>query len=293
MKKTISLALGVIVALSALFVSCAGNDSYPCSVQISSTEGGKASITNHEGVSIEVLAGVAVEVVAVSDAGYEFIGWFVGNTKKSDKATWKFVAKEDLALTAMFERPKVDLGLSSGTKWAAYNVGAVKPEEYGGYYAWGETEEKTEYSWATYKWCQGTNDTMSKYCTNNLFGIVDNKTVLDLEDDAAYVKWGGDWRMPTKAEQEELRLVCNWEKETLNGVDGYRITGPNGNSIFLPSASYRYGTDIYDRGSCGDYWSGSLNSGFCSYACHLHFENKNEAWSSYRYYGRSVRAVCK
>lgn len=293
MKKVLSLTLGVIAVLLVLFVSCAGNDSYPCSIQVSSIEGGKASITNHEGTSIEILAGVAVEVVAVPDAGYEFIGWFVGKTKRNDGVTWKFVAKEDIVLTAMFARPKVDLGLPSGVKWATYNVGAVSPEECGGYYAWGETEEKADYSWATYKWCQGTDDTMSKYCTNGHLGTFDDKTVLDPEDDVANVKWGGAWRMPTKAEQDELRLECNWEKETLNGVDGYRVTGPNGNSIFLPAASYRYDTDIYERSSSGDYWSSSLSSEICRDAYYLNFENTSSVWTSARYYGRSVRAVCE
>ena len=79
----------------------------------------------------------------------------------------------------------VDLGLPSGTKWATCNVGATKPEEYGNYYAWGETETKTTYNWSTYKWCNGSAETQTKYCTNSDYGTVDNKTVLDLEDDAA------------------------------------------------------------------------------------------------------------
>ena len=185
----------------------------------------------------------------------------------------------------------VDLGLS--VKWATHNVGATKPEEYGGYYAWGETEEKENYSWGTYIWCNGSYNTMTKYCTSNSYGTVDNKTVLDPEDDVAHVKWGGDWRMPTKAEQDELRTNCTWEWTSLNGVNGYKVTGPNGNSIFLPAAGYRYGTDVYDRGTLGFYWSGSLNS-YSFTACYLDFSDSDYDWSSFdRYYGLSVRPVLK
>ena len=121
----------------------------------------------------------------------------------------------------------VDLGLS--VKWAAYNVGATKPEEYGGYYAWGETEEKSNYTWGTHKWCNGSYDTMTKYCTNSSYGTVDNKIVLDPEDDVAHVKWGGDWRMPTFGELHELYSNCTWLWITINGINGYKVTGPNGN----------------------------------------------------------------
>ena len=98
----------------------------------------------------------------------------------------------------------VDLGLPSRIKWATCNVGATTPEEYGDYFAWGETEPKDNYDWSTYKWCNESNATMTKYCTDSSYGTVDNKTVLELEDDAAYVNWGGNWRMPTKAELDEL-----------------------------------------------------------------------------------------
>ena len=133
----------------------------------------------------------------------------------------------------------IDLGLPSGIKWASCNVGATEPWEYGGYYAWGETEEKSNYDTSTYKYCNGSYFSMTKYCTSSSFGTVDNKTTLEPGDDVAHVKWGGSWRMPTKAEQDELRNNCTWTWTTLNGVDGYRVTGPNGNSIFLPAAGFR------------------------------------------------------
>ena len=185
----------------------------------------------------------------------------------------------------------VDLGLS--VKWATMNVGASKPEDYGDYYAWGETEPKTTYEWSTYKWCNGSHDTQTKYCTDSSYGTVDNKTVLDKEDDAAAVNWGGNWQMPTEAEFYELREQCTWTWTTQNGVDGYNVTSKkNGNSIFLPAAGYRYGSSLYYAGSGGYYWSSSLNSYDASYAYYLYFNSSYVDWSNYlRFYGRSVRPV--
>ena len=189
----------------------------------------------------------------------------------------------------------VDLGLS--VKWATFNVGATKPEEYGGYYAWGETEEKDIYNWGTYKWCNGSEDTMTemtKYCTDSSYGTVDNKTVLDLEDDVAHVNWGGDWRMPTKAEQDELRTKCTWQWTTLNGVNGYNVTGPNGNSIFLPAAGFRRAAYRDDCGSYGYYWSSSLYEGESLSAYRWYFFSGYCRWGSvYRHDGQSVRPVSK
>ena len=185
----------------------------------------------------------------------------------------------------------VDLGLS--VKWATMNVGATSPEDYGGYYAWGETEEKDNYDWITYKWCNGSYNTMTKYCANSSYGIVDNKTTLDLEDDVAHVKWGGSWRMPTKAEQDELSNNCTWEWTTQNGVNGCKVTGSNGNSIFLPGAGYRNGTGVSSRGGRGDYCSSSLTSSSSGSAYYLHFDSGYCGWGyGSRYSGFSVRPVC-
>ena len=150
----------------------------------------------------------------------------------------------------------VDLGLPSGTKWATMNVGADSPEDYGDYFAWGETQPKDVYNWSNLKWYDGNEFT--KYCIDSANGKVDNKTILELSDDAATANWGGDWRMPTKEEQDELRTKCTWTWTTKNGINGYTVTGPNGNSIFLPTAGYRYGLDLNDVGIDGYYWSSSL-----------------------------------
>lgn len=190
----------------------------------------------------------------------------------------------------------VDLGLPSGLKWATCNVGATRPEEYGGYYAWGETEEKSNYDYSTYKWCNGSCDTMTKYCINSSFGTVDNKTVLESDDDVAHVKWGGGWRMPTFGELHELYSNCTWLWITINGIKGYKVTGPNGNSIFLPAAGYCDGTDVDGRGSFGGIWSSSLGGDCSDCAYRLGFDDGEYDCAyddCYRYSALSVRPVCE
>ena len=179
-------------------------------------------------------------------------------------------------------------------KWANCNVGAVTPEGYGDYFAWGEVEAKTTYSLTTYKWCKGSYYTMTKYCTSGSYGTVDNKTVLEAADDAATVNWGGAWRMPTDAEMTELREQCTWTWTTQNGVKGYKVTSrSNGNSIFLPAAGYRNGSALSSDGVYGFYWSSSLHTSNSSKACNLNFLTSTVSWYDYsRYYGQSVRPVC-
>ena len=191
----------------------------------------------------------------------------------------------------------VDLGLPSGTKWATTNVGASSPEGYGNYYAWGETTTKSTYNWSNYKWCNGSSSSMTKYCTSSYYGTVDNKTTLDLSDDAAYVNWGSSWRMPTKAEQDELRNTSytTWTWITQNGVNGYIVTSKtNGNSIFLPAAGYCSDSDLRSTGSYGLYWSSSLYSRTPCSAYGLSFKSDVVYRRDYyRYDGRSVRAVLR
>ena len=188
----------------------------------------------------------------------------------------------------------VDLGLPSGTLWADRNVGADFPEAYGDYFVWGETEPKSIYTISTYKWCRGLYDEMTKYCTNSSYGTVDNKTVLDLEDDAAYVNMGAEWRMPTYDELKELSNNCTWTWTTQNGTKGYRVTGPNGNSIFLPAAGYRYDSDLDDAGSDGGYLSASLYESDSNRAWVLFFDSGYHYTDGcYRLYGQSVRAVAR
>ena len=190
----------------------------------------------------------------------------------------------------------VDLGLS--VKWATCNVGATKPEEYGDYFAWGETQPKSTYDWSTYKWCRGSYDTQTKYCTNSSYGTVDNKTTLELSDDAARANWGGSWRMPTDAELTELREQCTWTWTTQNGVYGYKVTskksGYTNKSIFLPAAGYRNDSSILGAGSYGYYWSSSLRTDYPRSAWYVDFDSGGVYRSNgTRRYGFSVRPVCQ
>ena len=161
----------------------------------------------------------------------------------------------------------VDLGLPSGTLWATCNVGASRPEDYGDYFAWGETEPKDDYSWGTYKYCEGTEKTLTKYCSSSMYGyngFTDNIIELQPEDDAAIANWGDNWQTPSSHQFRELinsnYTTAEWTTE--NGVNGYKITSiSNGNSIFLPAAGWYVGTNLIKAGSDFTYWSSLLTVG--------------------------------
>ena len=171
----------------------------------------------------------------------------------------------------------VDLGLPSGLKWATCNVGASSPEDYGDYYAWGETATKSDYS-------SSTSTTYGKQMSS----IAGNPTW-----DVACNKWGSPWRLPTKAEFQELIDNCTWEWTTQNGINGYKVTSKkNGNSIFLPAAGWRYGTSSRDQGSGGDYWSATPDESSAGNAYSLGFdEGLRRTFLDRRYGGFSVRPV--
>ena len=195
-------------------------------------------------------------------------------------------------------RKSVDLGLS--VKWATCNVGANKPEEYGDYYAWGETEPKDFYFWDTYKYCDGTYNSLTKY-TDSAYGkdgFSDNKSVLDPEDDVAHVKWGGNWRIPTKEELEELRTKCTWTSTTLNGVKGYSVTsnvdGYTDRSIFLPATGMRIRQWTLNTDTIGRFWGNSIVTGDDYDAVYLdfNFSRGPGRFSIIRCLGQCVRPVC-
>lgn len=174
----------------------------------------------------------------------------------------------------------IDLGI--GVKFACCNVGATKPEDYGGYYAWGETEVKDYYDWSTYIHCDGSWDTCHDL-GNDISGT---------QYDVAHVKWGGGWRMPSREQLELLRDNCSSEFTTLNGMNGRKITGSNGGSIFLPAAGYGWDNVTYGVGSFGSYWSSTYlysSSAYC-----LYFDNGGFYKNSYTSgCGRSIRPVIK
>ena len=189
----------------------------------------------------------------------------------------------------------VDLGLPSGLLWATCNVGADNPEDYGDYFAWGETQPKDYYDWSTYQYCNGDYNTLTMYCNNSSYGyngFTDNLTTLLPEDDAATANWGSDWRMPTKEEWQELYQNTTNTWTTQGGVNGRLFTASNGNSLFLPAAGYRDYGHLYDAGSWGNYWSSSLYTGSPYDAWSFYFGSDNYYMDYYgRYYGQSVRAV--
>ena len=198
----------------------------------------------------------------------------------------------------------VDLGLS--VLWASCNLGEIglvsSPEEYGAYYAWGETETKDNYSWSTYKFGNSSSGPFSKYNTKSLYGTVDNKTVLETGpngDDVASKKLGGKWRMPTDEEWTALRTNCTWtwtSNYNNTGIAGRivksNVSGHTDKSIFLPAAGYRGATGLYGAGSSGYYWSSSLYTDFPYRAWLVNFDSGN-VYRSYadRFYGLSVRPV--
>lgn len=209
----------------------------------------------------------------------------------------------------------VDLGLT--VNWATFNVGASQPQEYGDFYAWGETDAKDRFYWATYKYNVGEYDednlsSLTKYCPKSGFGYngyTDTPSLLDLSDDVAHAKWGGNWRLPTSNEFKELRDSCNWEWTTLNGVKGFKVTskvaGFTEQSIFLPAAGYKSGSKIFNSCPTVNYWTSSLYAKwpYFSYCITYHFDDEEQKTeediynaiyigNSGRYIGRPIRPVC-
>ncbi|MCQ2233190.1 MAG: DUF1566 domain-containing protein [Paludibacteraceae bacterium] len=259
MKKIVLFACNLIVLMTMLS-SCGGtqnetNSEYSLSIDSSKID------------SIQQLK----TVVSASGDTLEINGVAKDTRQKSGKySVGKGVA--------------VDLGLS--VKWAACNLGATKPEGYGNYYAWGETKSKAAYTGDNSKWYDVAYDVLKSK------GIINSRGNLTARYDAATANWGAGWRMPTLDEIKELDNRCRWSWTTMNGVKGYKVTGPSGKSIFLPAAGYRGGAESDYVGGYGDYWSSSaFDNSFSAY--HLYFNSGYYVWDSSfnRYYGRSVRPV--
>lgn len=213
------------------------------------------------------------------------------------------------SLTRIFIPQYVDLGLS--VKWATCNVGALYPEEYGGIFCWGETEPKTTgFDWPNYKYCTGAYNKLTKYCYSESYSYsydyktVDDLITLEAGDDAATANWGEGWRMPTFDEMKELMKQCTWTTSQLNGINGFKVVGKNGNSIFLPAAGEGYMSDISGQGWAGYYWSSTLDTEATAIgpwtnpdvACSLKLDMDQvtkEKSIANRINGRSVRPVCK
>ena len=247
---------------------------YGTSNNLSSTSGTKLSTTSQGTFSFN-LADLTPNTTyyycayAIVEGEYKYGEILSFNTEQEDKTSTVGEA--------------IDLGLS--VKWASWNVGASSPEEYGDYFAWGETVTKSIY--------YDGNSVIYGFSISELEsrGIISSDGNLTAEYDAATANWSGSWRMPTKAEQVELLANCTWEWTTQNGVNGYKVTGVNGNFIFLPAAGYRPGTSLYDADSYGIYWSATLYDN-SAYACDLSFDSSEYGWHrSYCSFGLTVRPV--
>ena len=189
----------------------------------------------------------------------------------------------------------VDLGLPSGLLWATKNVGAASPEDYGCYFSWGETIIKESYYWGTYNYCNGSEDSLTKYCFSAENGEVDDKLILESNDDAATVNWGEPWRLPTLEEAKELYSNCSWTLGDLNGVRGCYVTGPSGNSIFLPASGFKQYKTTFQQGSESDILTSTLESSeeaHSEFASLYYFDSSSYGVGyEYRCYGFTARPV--
>lgn len=192
----------------------------------------------------------------------------------------------------------VDLGLPSGTLWAICNLGADAPEDFGDYFAWGETLPKELYDWKSYKYGNFVNERyeLNKYCSDSVYGLngfVDNLTLLEPDDDAARALWGSDWRMPTMEEWEELYQNTTYTITALNGVNGCLFEAANGHTLFLPASGYWWGSGFNGVG-IGVYWSSTINIEFPyrTWGYHINPDSSHVCGSSDRNRGQTVRAVC-
>ena len=259
-------------------------------------------------------------LTAIPTDGYCFSQWSDGNINNPREIT----VGNNISLTAEFAEPTiatVDLGLESGTLWATCNIGAANPWNYGDYYAWGETQTKDDYSWETYKYCKGSEETLTKYCYDADFGnngFTDVLTTLEAADDAATAALGAGWAMPTNAEWEELGSQCYWvwtenyNNRNASGCIVYKAKSADDKGrkfyddgtpsasysltdahIFLPAAGDRYGTNLFNAGSKGCYWSASLYDDYPFSAWFIVFGSShvNPFLRTDRYFGFSVRPV--
>ena len=187
----------------------------------------------------------------------------------------------------------IDLGLPSGTKWACYNVGASAPEQYGNYYAWGETSPKSVYNEVTYSYYTGQDTDGNGWIDKNFSVVNIGSDIAGTSYDAATANWGAPWRMPSLTQIQELLNSCTSTWTAQNGVYGRKFVGPNGGSIFLPAAGNRWGGELYNAGSYGHYWSSTLSESNPTFAYSLYFNSYfADLFNLFsRHLGLSVRPV--
>ena len=282
-----------------------------CSVELSGSvrlpDGTSADLAFGVLVSEEsgVLMGNAGKYVATSfDEKYHFVITVDGLEAETTYYYRTFIYDDEKVYygeTKSFTTPAivlssgpVDMGLS--VKWASCNLGAQNPWDCGNYYAWGETSVKSRYDWSTYIWCTGNDHSMTKYCTEVGYGVVDNKDQLEKADDAAAQELGGTWRMATDAEWTELRENCIWSWAQIEGVTGRLVASKKtGKCIFLPAAGFYDGTNLKYKGLNGHYWSSSLIRHYPNSVWNVDFTSSNVVRDEQgsRFGGQSIRPVCE
>lgn len=222
---------------------------------------------------------------------------FAMSCSKPDDPNEDLNSSNDAVIIVSHGHEWVDLGLPNGTLWATCNVGAETPEDFGDYFAWGETTPKSIYSWKEYKYGDFVNNRyeFTKYCPDKFYGLngfVDSLIVLELSDDAARANWGADWHTPTGEEWEELFQNTTFIWTEQNAVKGWLFTGVTGNSIFLPASGYWWDSSFNPNGG-SIYWSSTLNTTFPNRAWSFYFNSDNFhlCGSNERNNGHVVRAV--
>lgn len=233
--------------------------------------------------------GETATLSATSNTGFVFDNWTENGTQVSTNANYTFTVTNNRTLVANFvsnneDHAYVDLGLPSGLLWATCNIGADAPEDFGEYFAWGETTPKSVYNWGTYQLYDGSN--VTKYTES------DGLTTLQPEDDAAVANWGDGWRMPTIEEWQELVQNTTITWTTFNDVNGRLFTANNGNSLFIPAAGYYYASTLELSVNYGLYWSSSLYMINTDGARNFYFNSEGYLLFNFgRCCGQSVRPV--
>jgi hypothetical protein len=301
MKQNLYLFLAIVSVIGMVMMSgCNRPETYTVTFNSNGGSGTMAAQTFTEDEA------QTLTLNAFTYEGHTFASWNTiqdgSGTSYTDGQT--ITATADMTLyaqwTAVPQRHEyVDLGLPSGTLWATCNVGANAPEVYGDYFAWGETAPKETYDCSTYRYCNGSENTLTKYCNNANYGyngFTDTLNALEATDDVAIANWGSDWRMPTYEEFVELKNNCTKVWTTLNGVNGNLLTGPNGNSIFLPVAGCYNSSGASDVGIIGHYLSSSFRNGSIQdqnpWCFFIAYDGYCTLVGGGRYYGFSVRPVC-
>lgn len=302
MRKNIFLI--ILSAIGLLYIcGCGKAKVYTIVFNANGGSGEMKAQTFADGVEQALIANI------FSRDNYNFTGWntMADGTGLAYSDKQEIILTDDITLYAQWEifnmngHTYVDLGLPSGNLWATCNVGAVSPEDFGNYFAWAETSPKETYNWSTYRYTvNGSDSRFTKYCGNQYWGnegFTDTLTTLEAMDDAATINWGAGWRTPEYYEFTELRANCSFSWTTSNGVNGVRITGPNGNNIFLPAAGCASNDEVHNVDSSCCYWSSSYDQGYpdCarSYIIKLTNQQVNQHTGiTLRFAGYSVRPVC-